>query len=350
MMGDERLQRDALTLGGVKSPGRKGLIIDVHSHIAVNDYLSALAEAGIRSPGYGGATRSPTAAGSGAGGESPESLELRIAMMDKASVKTQILSPSLAPYIADMDHSVRATRLLNDRLARTTSLHPGRLAAYVSLPLPHLDAALSEMRRGLDVLGMVGVAMHATCLGVSIADPIFDPLFVEMNARSAVLFVHPCVNGLCSHLLNDWNLEACAGPLLEDVTIGLQLLARSIPVRYPNIRIVIPHLGGGLAAMLERLDNQMPLSIPGLLGQPSEMARTFWFDTVSHGSAAALKCAVDAFGHSRLVPGSDFPVLLSFEAYERTFGYIEDVYANSNVAADILTRNAGVLFEDRIRS
>jgi predicted TIM-barrel fold metal-dependent hydrolase len=350
MIGDGRLQRDAARSGEVKSQERKGAIIDVHAHIAVKDYLSALAEAGIRSPGYGGATRSPTASGSGAGGESPESLELRIAMMDKAGVRTQILSPSLAPYIANEDHSVRATRLLNDRLARTASFHPGRLAAYVSLPLPHVDAALSEMRRGLDVLGMAGVAMHATCLGVSIADPVFDPLFVEMNARNAVLFVHPCVNGLCSHLLNDWNLEACAGPLLEDVTIGLQLLARSIPVRYPNIRIVIPHLGGGLAAMLERLDNQMPLAIPGLLGQPSAMARTFWFDTVSHGSAAALKCAVDAFGHHRIVPGSDFPVLLSFEAYERTFGYVDDVYPNSNVGADILRHNAAVLFEGRIQT
>lgn len=332
---------------GIERSGdaHRGLsVIDVHAHVAVRDYLASLAEAGIRPPGYRVAAASPTAAGLGAGGESEESLALRIAMMDGAGVRTQILSPSLAPYVPDSEKGVRAARVLNDKLSAIAAAHAGRFAAFVSLPLPHVDAALEEMRRGLDRLDMVGVAMHASCLGVSIADERFDRLFVEMNERKAILFIHPCVNGLCSHLLNDWHLEACAGPLLEDMTIVMHLMARAVPVRFPDIKIIIPHLGGGLATMLERLDNQMPLSIPGLPALPSAMAKSLWYDTVSHGSAAALRCAVEAFGADRLVPGSDFPVLLSFEDYARTFDYVRDVFPQSDTADLILGRNALSLF------
>ena len=51
-------------------------------------------------------------------------------------------------------------------------------------------------------------------------------------------------------------------------------------------------------------------------------ARRFYFDTVGHGSQAALLCAWKAFGPEQLVAGSDYPVLLPVETYRQTFHYI----------------------------
>ena len=48
------------------------------------------------------------------------------------------------------------------------------------------------------------------------------------------------------------------GASLEDTVIVLHLIAKQIPQRYPNIRYVIPHLGGLISMQLERLDNQAP--------------------------------------------------------------------------------------------
>jgi predicted TIM-barrel fold metal-dependent hydrolase len=268
--------------------------------------------------------------------------------MDAAGVATQVLSPTLAPYFEAEDAAVRAAQVLNDNHARLTRAHPKRLASYVSLPLPHVEASLQEMRRGLDELGMAGVTMQCSALGVSVADERFEPLFKEMNERKAVLFLHPAVTGLASPMLNDWNLKAAAGPLMEDAVIAMQLIVRGLPVRYPDIRIIVPHLGGGLALMLERLDNQLPIFVPGLQGRPSEMARSFWYDTVSHGSKPALKAAAEAFGADRIVPGSDFPVLLAFEPYARTFGYVEEAGLSKRDARRILYDNAPRLFGDRL--
>lgn len=292
-------------------------MIDVHAHVGNPDYLAALAAAGVRSRGYGSVTApgvQVAGASNGPGSDSDESLAARIALMDAAGVRTQILSPSLAPYVANVAIAAATARLVNERLAVIARMHPGRFAGLASLPLPHVDAAIAELRWGLDRLGLIGVALQSTALGTSIADDRFAPLFAELNRRSAVLFIHPSVNGLHSDLLNNWNLQASAGPLFEDATVVLHLLAKSIPVRFPNLRIVIPHLGGGIATMLERLDNQMKLSIPTLAARPSEMARALWYDTASHSSATALRAAVDGLGADRLVPGSDFPVLLAFES------------------------------------
>ena len=79
--------------------------------------------------------------------------------------------------------------------------YPDRFVAYVVTPMPHVDAALEEMRRGLDKLGMVGVTMGTSVLTQSVADPMFDPIWEEMNRRGVILFFHPHGLGACSPLV-----------------------------------------------------------------------------------------------------------------------------------------------------
>jgi len=300
-----------------------GRILDVHAHVSVGDYVALLAAHGVQRPGYGGVGAAAARPASSSAGEDIESaLAARIELMNEADVRMQVLSPTLAPYLRECEAGVTAARLLNDRHAELMRAFPSRLWSFVSLPLPHVEDSLAELRRGLDTLGMAGVCMHAFCLGQSIADERFAPLFAEMNRRRCALFLHPCVNGLLSPLIIDWKLSAAAGPLFEDAAIALHLIVSNVPVRYPNVRIIVPHLGGGVSMMLERLDNQLPLAIAELQARPSEMARALWYDTVAHGSRAALRCAAEAFGTGRLVAGSDFPTLLAFENYRNTFEYV----------------------------
>jgi predicted TIM-barrel fold metal-dependent hydrolase len=122
-------------------------------------------------------------------------------------------------------------------------------------------------------------------------------------------------------------------------------MVKGTPIRYPDIKIVVPHLGGGLSGQLERLDNQMPLFAPGLMGKPSAMARRLWYDTVSHGSRPALRAAAEAFGADRLVPGSDFPILLAHQPYAETFGYIGKAGLGGRDARRILHETAPRLLD-----
>ena len=274
----------------------------------------------------------------------PGMINQRIDMMDDAGVARQLLSPgSMTPYATESRSAVEATRILNDSYRELTLARPDRFSSFVSLPLPHVDASLEEMRRGLDELGMVGVALGCSVFNRSTAEVEFEPLYEEMNARGTTLFFHPCQNGICSPFINDYGFTAAAGASLEDTAIVLQLIKRNIPVRYPNITIIIPHLGGLIPMQLARLDGQA--NTPDLLSAPSTMARSLYYDTVGWGSQAALRCASEAFGADHLVAASDFPALLTVESYRRTFDYIKESRLSDQEIDKILHRNAPALFD-----
>ena len=264
--------------------------------------------------------------------------------MDAAGVATQILSPHHPPYLPDEAECVQALHLLNDGYADLAQRYPGRIASYVMLPLPHIDASLREMERGLDQLGCVGVNMNISCLGRSIAEAEFEPIYAEMNRRGAILFVHPSVTGVCSPVINDWGFRAAIGNSVEDAMFVAHMIARQLPHRYPRIRFIVPHLGGPIPMLLNRLDKQGVRDLGELAELPSVTARRFWYDTVCYGSKAAFTCACEAFGVEKLVTGSDYPVLQAYEEYRETFAYIARTGLSQEDADRILHHNAQALF------
>jgi predicted TIM-barrel fold metal-dependent hydrolase len=148
------------------------------------------------------------------------------------------------------------------------------------LPLPHIDASLREMERGFDQLGCVGVNVNIACLGRSVAEAEFEPIYAEMNRRGAILFVHPADSGILSPLINDYNYRAAVGTSLEDAVFVLHAIARQIPYRYPNIKFIVPHLGGPIPMLLNRLDQQGRRDHPNLAEAPSITVKKFYYDTV----------------------------------------------------------------------
>jgi 6-methylsalicylate decarboxylase len=313
------------------------MIVDVHAHYFPQAYTDLLLRLGGRS--LPEAARPLTARPMRR--QDPSGLLTRLQQMDDAGVQMQVLSPAASPpYVDKEDDAVAAAWLINNAYAELAAQYPGRLAAFVSLPLPHIDASLREMERGLDQLDMLGVAMTCSCFDRSTAEVEFEPLYEEMNRRGTVLNYHPIQNGICSPMINDYRFTVSVGASLEDSAIALHLIARRVPTRYPNITYVIPHLGGIIPMLLQRLDNQAPSQHPDLPERPSVTARRFYYDTVGHGSQAALLCAWKAFGADHLVTGSDYPVLLAFETYRQTFHYIRESSLPTADVEQILHHNA----------
>jgi 6-methylsalicylate decarboxylase len=310
------------------------MIVDVHAHYqprVLNEFMDR----------FGRGTLVPQVPWT----DTAEHLEARMRLMDEAGVRMQVLSPGTAHYFANKADACEAAAIINDTFASIIEKFPLSLAAYISLPLPHVDAALRELERVAKFSGMVGVTLHCSILDKSVADPEFDALFEELNRRGAILFLHPCRNGVCSRLINDYQLAESIGTSIEDTLAVVHMIVRRIPHRYPKIRVIVPHLGGMLAMLLERLDNQLPKVHSDLVEQPSATALRFWYDTVSHGSVRALQCACKAFTAKRLLPGSDFPFLLFHEEYSRSFTYVENAEMRPGDMHQILHVNAPSLFE-----
>jgi predicted TIM-barrel fold metal-dependent hydrolase len=308
---------------------RPKMLIDVHAHQFPAKYIEAIARHGRRIADQLAA----------------QSIEERIQHMDDASVDIQVLSPAnVVPYFENEAVATDAARILNDGYAELSNRLPKRFKAFASLPMPHVDASLREMERGLDILGFAGITLGCSILNRPVIEKQFEPLYQEMNRRRTIVFFHPVVNGLCSPLLNDFNLGGAVGTTMEDTVVALHLIVGQIQHRYPEIRIIVPHLGGLIPMLLHRMDNQLSALYRDLPEKPSVTAKRFWYDTVGHGSSIALRCACDAFGANHLVTGSDYPVLLPFETYAQTFSYIGDVGLPTDAAEQILHRTAAELF------
>lgn len=287
--------------------------IDVHAHYFPTAYLDRIDAIGAYETKY---ARGMLAS------ETGDDLAARIELMDRSDVRMQILSvaPQL-PYSEDTAAAADAARLANDAYAELATRYPGRFAAFACTPLPDMDACLAELARGLDELGFAGVTVGTSVLGRPLTDAAFVPLFEELDRRGAALYVHPAGVGCCSHLVNEPHLTWPVGAPLEDTLAAAQLIQAGYPARFPNVRIIVSHAGGALPMILQRLDNQAGWFMDTSLEAPSTAARRLWYDTVVHGSHAALHCAAAAFGPERLLLGTDFPYIQG-DAFARTVAFI----------------------------
>jgi 6-methylsalicylate decarboxylase len=307
--------------------------IDVHAHYWTEDYLDLLVDLGKADTGV--------ARGLGAGGGAE--LAARLRLLDRAEVQMQVLSACpQVPYAEETEKAVKAARFVNDQYADLVQRHRDRFRAFAALPMPHLQESLGELPRALDELGMAGIAMNTSVAGHALVEPGFEPVFAELNARSAVLYLHPAGNSACSPLIGNYHLTWMIGAPVEDTISIMQLITHGIPARYPNIKIINSHLGGALPMLLQRADDQYGWEAPDTPERPSVAARRMWYDTVGHGHVPALRCAVDSFGADRLLLGTDFPYE-NGDIFVRAVDYINDPRIDTSAARAILDQNASAL-------
>lgn len=271
------------------------MIIDVHAHYYPRDYLELV-----------GATDVPHRA---AAPLASLDMNERLVLMDRTGVDAQVLSISATqPYGENVSDAVRAACLVNDRFSEVCRKHRGRFYAFGALPLPHVKESLAEMGRCMDELDMVGVTMGCSVIGRQLTDPLFDPVYAELNRRSATLFLHPTGSESTGPFGTSSRLNVVVGFYMEDTVAAVRLAEAGVPSRYPDMKIIIPHLGGLVPLLVARLGR---VASP-VLGELKKM----WFDTLND-QVEAVSCACSALGPQRFVYGTDYPYASEAEYTQR---------------------------------
>ena len=290
--------------------------IDVHAHYFPVEYLDRLDR-------FGGNKQTVFLRKAKLASSDVRDLESHFPNMEANKIDMQVLSYSgQLPYFADESEAVDAAKIGNDMLARAVREYPKRFAAFACTPLPHIAASIKEMARALDELGMAGVTAGTMVMGKSIADPTFDEFFTELNRRKAILFIHPTGGSVGSELIETTNLTWPIGAPLEDTVCMLQFMQADIPARFPDVKIILPHLGGFAAFLTARLDQLKGRFLPAGAALPSVQAKHFWYDSVN-GYPWALRCTQEAVGADRILFGSDYPFWRD-DAYKLCVDYVGD--------------------------
>lgn len=240
----------------------------------------------------------------------------RIKAMDDAGVDVQVLSHAApATQRLDAETAVRLAREANDRLAETVRLKPDRFAAFATLPTPDPLAAALELERAVDKLGFKGAMVHGTTNGVFFDDKCFWPIFERAQALNVPLYLHPAnplpavIQAYYQDYAKDFPslLNAACGFNVETAVAAIRLVLSGVLDKYPDVNILLGHLGEALPFLLWRIDDA--LSRPG--NAPVAFRDTFCsrFHVTTSGffSGPALTCCIEELGIDRVLFSVDYP-------------------------------------------
>ena len=117
--------------------------------------------------------------------------EAQLRSMDDWHIRTAITSLTPRVILKNMHRLREVARVCNEFQARMALEHPSRFGSFALLPLPDVDGALEEITYALDILHLDGVGLFSSVNDQYLGDPLFDPVFDELDRRKAVVFIHP---------------------------------------------------------------------------------------------------------------------------------------------------------------
>ena len=190
--------------------------------------------------------------------------EKRIAEMDAAGIDMQVLSlTSPGTEQLEATAATAVAREANDRVAEAVRVHRTRLAGFACLPTADPQAAVAEMDRTIHGYGFKGVVINGHVQGRYLDDKFFWPILERAEALNVPIYLHPTqppkavieasYSGFAP-MVSDMLAGPGWGWHIETAIHVIRLILGGVFDAYPQLQIVVGHMGEGLPFMLQRLD------------------------------------------------------------------------------------------------
>ncbi len=239
------------------------------------------------------------------------SVEDHLEFMDKAGVDMAVLTGGNSE---DLEGQKRWT----DTCAKVVKQYPKRFDGLApALPLGG-KPAFKEMERAIKDLGMKGFHITARPQGVFMDSRELWPFYKKVSELGVPIDLHIMWSGagdafdavradyaLAYVMLREYDMSAttlriCLGGVLEE---------------FPNLVFIVNHFGGGVSAVMERVDLYLELMgdnfYPGkpLISKPwREYFNKLYFNMAGRGvGKASVKCALTTISPKKLMFALDWP-------------------------------------------
>ena len=326
------------------------LIVDVHHHYMPATLFDRLAA-------QAGGRRIVTNEISLTLHPSRKELEAHLHVMDEAGVTVSILTDQVQVLGAEV------ARLLNDGIAEVERKHPTRFRGCIHLPIHEPEAAKRELQRSIDELGLRAVALLACHLDVQLDNPTMNPLYEVIQKNRLPIVIHPQSKPTGSDTL--YNLDRCVFRPLETTQAIVRVMNSVLP-RFPELRFVMPHLGGAASSLKGRMmaffeteDANIPGDMRGYLKTQSEQKRfglterferlfqSLYFDTPGTGAwHPGLAAAFNITTADRIMFGTDYPLECKTTAnVTESLEMIREAPYSAQEKAAMLGKTAATLFK-----
>jgi predicted TIM-barrel fold metal-dependent hydrolase len=239
----------------------------------------------------------------------------RLAAMDAAGIDVQVVSLTMPGCEAfDGETAIAMATDANDRLAEAVRAHPTRLAGFASLPTASPATAAKELERAVTKLGFKGAMINGHVRGEFLDNQKYWVIFECAQALNVPIYLHPTIphpDVLKAYFDGFYELATPAwGFAMDTCTHFLRLVFAGLFDAYPNLKMILGHLGEGLPFWIHRLNDhtQFAAKRRGLKKAPEQYLRENLVVTTSGNFfAPAFLCTVLALGVDNVLFSVDWP-------------------------------------------
>lgn len=280
-----------------------------------------------------------------------------VAEMDRTGVEMSIMSLTSPGVqgVADPAKSLELAREANAYAARIIKDFPGRLSSFAAVSLHDAKVAADELEWAVTELGLKGALINGySDLGpdgnVRYLDaPELRPFWERVSKLGVPVYLHPR-EPLPSQrrAMQDYPelIGSAWGFGYETATHAVRLMLSGLFDEYPNLAIILGHLGEGLPFLLPRLQHRIDEQRYGAKGnraihRPSHyFARNFWLTTSGHFHTPQLKAAIEQIGVEHVMYSVDYP----YEQMDTAARWFDELEIDPETKLKIGRTNANDLF------
>jgi predicted TIM-barrel fold metal-dependent hydrolase len=312
-------------------------LVDVHAHFTTPHYVEVAKAAGHVAP-----------AGMPEAYWPQWTARQHLDLMDEAGIGRAMLSlSSPGVYFGDERAARSLAREVNEFCAEVVRQYGPRFGQFATLPLPDVDGSLTEIAYCFDKLGVDGVAVLSNHAGIRLGDKRFHPVLAELHRRAAVVLLHPIT---CAR----YEEPSCGRPqpmtelLVETGRTVADFILSGAAQRFDRIRLIVPHLGGVLPSLAERIE--LFRTIDGEPADRTTVAETlggFYYDLAGTPSKHQIAALAAIAKPDRLLYGSNY-AWTSREHVLRLLTSLDVAFDGRNAGwRSRTTQNANVLLAQR---
>jgi len=260
-----------------------------------------------------------------------------LAYMDAAGIDMAILSVG---YF--VSNGLEFCRTCNTGYAKVARQYPKRFRGMIqAYPFDDARKNRDEIKRSVEELGLFGLALVSSYGETTLDAKELDPFYEAAVAYDMPVYIHPSIRtGLWGGTRYDMHTTISRE---YDILKSFVEVLHGVLPRYPELKVVVAHFGGGFSALKARLLAwHQPENIPipedsrrhglsiheskqyGLYQDFEARCRNVLFDSAGMGGwLPVIRSAFETLGSDHICFGTDYPYELDKAPYVRKV--LEDI-------------------------
>ena len=240
------------------------------------------------------------------------STSLSLDFMNRNGIGTTILSLS-APRMSVVKgekEAISLCRKANEFAASIRDENPSRFRFFATLlSLDAVSICVEEIAFAFDVLKADGVILNTSYDHRYLGHSDFRPIWIELDRRLAVVFIHPTINTETGALTSPYIPQPLIDFPHETTRTAIHLILSNTIRDHRNCKIILSHAGGTLPYIATRVFH---LIADEKFSDKStdeclEEAQSFYYDLALAAYSHTLDLLVKFAKPDHILYGSDFP-------------------------------------------